>query len=315
MLNDLFNLHLFLNVAQCKSFSTAAKHFQLSPASVSQRIARLESELEVRLFQRTTRSVQLTEEGRVFFEQAARGLSILDHGVDLLKGIRGGAEGRMRITCCGAFGRHVLIPLIGRFLSSNPRIRIELSYSDPDDDMIKGGYDVAIRPRQSSCRNFISRQIYRTPLILVASPRYLAKKGTPHTPQDLAGHDWIRVVAHGTESAQHIDLVKIGDDGEPLAPPVRVEHASCPISIRQDMDCVEVGLCDLGISVLSPRTAAPMLQSGDLARVLPEYRLQRYSEYFIEYPHRDFLPYRTRAFVEFMVDMYRQSPTLVVDGL
>jgi DNA-binding transcriptional LysR family regulator len=191
-MNDkLSTLQLFVRVAHTSSFTKAGRELGLSQPSASRRISELEQEVGVALFVRSTRAVTLTEAGTDYLTRVEAILSALneaDHAV------RGTSElrGHLRVALSTSFGVREIIPRIGRFMSAHPALHVDLRMADDRQDLIVEGVDVAFRFGQLKDSNATATMLGRCPRMLVASPHYLADKGIPVEPGDLADHSFIK---------------------------------------------------------------------------------------------------------------------------
>ncbi|NAW66133.1 LysR family transcriptional regulator [Photobacterium halotolerans] len=184
-------LEIFLAVVDSGGFSAAASQLDLQVAKVSRAIARLEAELGVSLLTRTTRRVELTEEGRFFAEHIRNGLSQISDAEEKLRGLKGQPAGRLRVDSASPFILHQLVPHIAEFRAQYPDIDIELISSESIIDLIEKRTDLAIRIGELKDSNLHAKFLGRSALRIVASPAYLATFGTPQTAADLAQHQCI----------------------------------------------------------------------------------------------------------------------------
>lgn len=313
----LRNLQLFVQVANHKSFSGAAKHSGLTPSAVSQRIAALEKELETRLFFRTTRQIQLTAEGELLFAKAQHALDTITEATDILKDSRVEPTGSIRIHTMVHFGRENLIPMLAEFLENHPKVSLEITFSDPSVDPGEEGFDVYVTGLTPRRANYVSKRLCRLPVILVASPSYLARSGVPKSLSDLARHTWIRISPPHT-SVLPIELVatntKVGRGGgmSPKRIVLKDLHSRCAVVGHVDA-AINAALSGIGITAMTTATALPLLQSGSLRAVMPQYRHNTYLDVFVEFPHRQYTPRKVRALIDFLVEKVARSPELSGD--
>ncbi len=180
----------FVAVAEHHSFTKAAAALSVTPAAVSQSVARLEEELDTKLLDRTTRSVELTGEGRLYLEYCRAALSEIQTGRDVVEQSRQATEGEIVVALPYILGDFVLEAL-PTFLERYPRLKVRLAFSDRISRLVEEHIDVAIRIGQLSDSTAISKKLGDTQWILLASPEYLARRGTPKSPTDLGDHDCI----------------------------------------------------------------------------------------------------------------------------
>ncbi|KQW82006.1 LysR family transcriptional regulator [Brevundimonas sp. Root1279] len=181
-------MEIFAAIAQAGSFSAAGRTLGLTPSAVSRAVARIEARLGVRLVIRTTRALTLTAEGQAYLQGARRILTDLDD-VERAIADQGAPRGRLRVSAALAHGRMCITPLIGPFVARYPHILVDLSLSDGIADIAGGQADVAIRFGPLADSGLMARKVGETGRSIVASPAYLARMGTPRTPEDLHGHN------------------------------------------------------------------------------------------------------------------------------
>jgi DNA-binding transcriptional LysR family regulator len=282
-----------IQTAESGSFSSAAHVLGLTPAAVSKNVATLEAHLNVRLFNRTTRRLALTEEGRAFVIQARVGIAALeDASAVATKGAR--PEGLVRLNCSVGFGRRYVLPLLPAFFKAQPSVRVELNLDDNQVDLIKSGFDVGIRGGSQPPEGMVSRKICDIPAILVASPRYLKEHGTPHSQKDLATHKLIRVkFLNGRMSPW---LFKMGN-----AKGLTAHDAVARLIVSDPEVVLDAALLHMGIARVGKHHAHNALKRGDLVEVLPRLHAGGQASMALFYPHRAFLAPRVRVLVDFLL--------------
>lgn len=308
-MRELRNIVIFAEVANCGSFSQAAKNLGLTPSAISMSIQKLESILGTRLLNRTTRQLQLTPEGAAFLEPAQQGLNKIDEAIDLFDKNRTVLGGALAVSMVTAFGRSVILPILSEFIAENPDIQLDLRFNDQMPDLIKEHLDVGMRYGEPNQISYTGRFLCSPALVLVASPDYLAKKGIPSVPRDLYDHDVINV----RMSDGHQWPWKIGPriDGDHTAVD-EDEIVEFPANGKLTVSDHFGGLTDmakagLGITMLQATSAIPYLANGDLKIILPDYDVQstEAGKIYILYPNRKYLPARVRSFIDFLL-MVRQ---------
>jgi DNA-binding transcriptional LysR family regulator len=190
MSDRLRELTAFVRAGETGSFSRVARELGVSQPSISRMVASLEARLGVKLLLRTTRHVAPTDAGRVFLERARQILGDLDNAENAARGADG-LRGTLRVALSGAFGIREVIPRLPGFAEQHPKLGIELLVSDRTEDLIAEGADMALRLGPLTDSGFGARLLGKAPRLAVASPAYLARRGTPQTPADLATHDCI----------------------------------------------------------------------------------------------------------------------------
>lgn len=191
-MSDLISqIKTFARVVEAGSFSSVAAEQNSSQPTISRQVAALEEHLGCRLFHRTTRSLSLTDDGHIFYQHALQSLESLKLAEDAVGKRKGKPSGTLRMSCAVVFGRLHIIPRLAQFMANNPNVAVDLRMNDQFSDLIEEGIDLSIRVGEVTDPNMVSRQIGTTRRIVVASKTYLAKAGTPQTPNDLRRHQCI----------------------------------------------------------------------------------------------------------------------------
>ncbi|MFD2645261.1 LysR family transcriptional regulator [Pseudomonas japonica] len=197
-------LQVFVSVIECGSISAAAEQGGQTPSAISRTLSRLESKLGTTLINRTTRRMDLTEEGRFFFERAKAILQQMDELEDHLSRHQQTPSGRLRINAALPFMLHAIVPWVAEFRALYPQIQLELNTNDLIIDLLEQSTDVAIRIGDLADSSLHARSLGCSPLNLLASPQYLARHGTPRRVEDLAGHTLLGFTQ--TETLNHWPL-------------------------------------------------------------------------------------------------------------
>lgn len=287
---ELPDLFLFVRAISTGSLSAAGRSLKISPAVASKRLARLEQTLGVRLVQRSSRRLSLTEEGAAYYERVAPLLNQLEEAGAAAAGGRAEVQGTLRVTATNAFGRRWLGPLAAEFCRAHPRATVNLYLSDEVEDLLAGGLDLAVRigqPQDSAC---IARRVASNRLLLVASPAYLKKHGTPRRPADLARHRCIPLLRPGRDTAAWRFR---GDDG-PLALSI-----GGPLGTNSGELAHDWAARGEGITRKSVWDVADDLVAGRLVTVLDDC-IDEPADIHVLYPSRQFVPPRVRRFIEFL---------------
>ncbi len=292
----------FVTAAKQGSFTQAARMLDLSPQAVAASIARLETALDVRLFNRTTRSIALTEEGSAFLARAEVGLAALEDAAQSVRDKESAPSGLVRVTCGSAFGRRYLLPMLPSFYKKYPQVRLDLSLDDRKVDLVRDGYDVAIRGGAIADSSLITRRICMLSGVMVASPNYLKKFGTPSTPDDLHQH---RIIALRFASGLAVPWT-LKAKGK-----LTTFDPASPVLTLSDTEAVgDAAVAGLGISRVSLHFAWPHLQAGRLKAVLNAYNDPGTREMVIHYPHREHVAPRIKAFIDHTLELLQNDPTL-----
>lgn len=302
-MKNLQGLVSFIEAAQAGSFTAAAQRLDLTPAAVSKNVARLEGELQVRLFQRTTRRLTLTPEGEVFLASASPALAGLDAAVGAITQRSEEPVGRVRISVGIAFGRRFVLPLLPQLLATHPRLELELSLDNRPVDLVAEGFDIGVRGGILRDASWVARRVCKLPLVLVASPEYLARHGVPATPLALARHQLLGVrFANGKQASWHFR--KPGGRGQQAIEPAARLWCSDPEAL------VDLALAGEGICQSALHHVLGHLASGRLQRVLADVHLTDELEVVLHYPHRRFLSPRVRVVVDALLAHLRAQPDL-----
>ena len=275
----------FASAVEAGSFSAAARTLGTSPSAVSKGVARLEQRFGVRLFQRSTRVLSLTQEGAAYYERVAPLLRALDEASDVMQPA-GIAQGVLRITAPGDLGRILLEPVVGKFLPRHPELKLEMSLGDRHVDLIREGYDIAIRAGQVADSDLTARRLADLPLVLVASPGYLARRGTPDSIEALYSHAHVRYMLGG--KAFSIRFA----DGTVLNP-AGVFDTDNSVALRI------AALGDLGIVQILRLFVQDDIDAGRLVPVLPSQPLPLVTVSALHAFGRQ-APARARLFIEFL---------------
>lgn len=290
-MNPFLEMQVFSAVAEAGSFVRAAESLDLSKAAVSRHVAALETRLGVRLLNRTTRRLSLTEEGEIFLSRARELLGGLEEAESELRLRSGAARGVLRINAPVTFGILHLAPLWGAFRVRHPQVRLDLTLSDRVVDLVEEGYDVAIRIAELPDSTLVSKRLASTRIVVCASPRYLEAHGRPEHPSELAQH---AVIAYRYWSG--------GDAWQFNGPEGRVSVRTKPIMQTNSGDtCRAMALDHQGVILQPGFLVAPDLAAGTLVELLPEFRVKTLGIYAV-YPSRRHVSPKVRALVDFLVE-------------
>ncbi len=280
---------VFAAVVEAKSFTAAARRLDLPKSAVSRRVSELEDALGVRLLQRTTRSLHLTEAGVAYYERMRRVLEAFGDANDAARALQGNPSGVIRITAPADFAARVLPGLLARFLVEYPEVRIDLALTNRRVDMVAEGFDIAFRFGKLEDSSLVARKIDIGGLSIVASPRYLAQHGTPRRVADLAHHE---VIVFRVPSADSWTLE--GPNGRET---VRVAGRLS----ADDLNFVrEAALRGLGLALAPAFLVAGDIERKALTHVLPKFSVPG-GEFHIVYPSARLLPRRLSLLIDFLL--------------
>jgi DNA-binding transcriptional LysR family regulator len=278
-------------VVEAGNFARAGEAVGLTASGVSRSIARLESHIGVRLFNRTPRAVTLTHEGQRFYAQASPMLAGLEEAAADAAGAAASTRGRLRVNIDPWFARTILAPRLPNFLAAHPELSLELFVRDALGDMIGEGFDIAIRFGEPEPSTLIARKLLDTPILTFAAPAYLERNGYPQKPRDLERHecllfrDPVSGRAFPWEFRRGNKVVAVKVHGRLMLNDLAAKLAAC-VAGQGIAQTFAFGLDDL-------------LTKGGLVQVLPDWAGERYPLYSY-YPSRHLPPARVRAFLDFV---------------
>jgi LysR family transcriptional regulator, transcriptional activator for dmlA len=291
----------FVRTVAAGSFAGAARELGVSAVAVSKNVERLEQRLGVRLLQRSTRKLSLTEEGRLFYDHCSAPLRELESAQAAVKASGRSPTGILRVTSISPFGRTYLLPLLPEFSAHYPQIVVQLDLQDAVSDMIAEGYDVGIRAGQMRDASMVAREIAPLHFVVCGAPLYLAKHGIPRKPADLAGHNCLRLWSSG-RATRPVNWV-LGPD--------RSGFAVSGNFVANDIGAVvTAALNGQGLAYAPLPLVLPLFRSGGLVPVLPDW-IAGPAHLFMHYPNRKQLPLRVTSFVKFMLERFRRNSDLV----
>ncbi|MDJ1157917.1 LysR family transcriptional regulator [Chelatococcus sp. SYSU_G07232] len=293
-MDHLGDLDVFARVVTAKGMSAAGRELGLSPAVISKRIRRLEERLGVRLLQRTTRQIALTEAGQGFYERVVSILASVEEAEAWVARGSAMARGVLRVSAPTSFGRMHIAPHLKGFLDAHPAVTVDLVLSDAFVDVVGDNFDLAVRIADLADSSLVAKRLAPNHRLLCATPGYLAKRGVPKTIEDLARHT---LIAHNTD---HWRL-----EGPSGPETVRIE---APLRTNSSEVVREAVLAGIGIALRSTWDIGPELQAGRLAVVLPGYGGSRRLGVYAVYPSRRHLEQKVRAFVDFLAALYGPTP-------
>lgn len=293
----------FVEAANAGSFAGAARQLGISAAAVSKNIAGLEQTLGVRLMNRTTRTLSLTEEGVSFLRHARTALDALDTAVDTVVTQKMEISGHVRISTSATFGCEQLLPALPELNIRYPSLSIEVDFDDRVVDLIHDGYDLAIRGGRILDSSLISRPVCRLNTILVASPDYLYTHGIPKSPDELKQH---KLIARRFLGGKVSPWGFKGKDGSLIA--IDPEPAVLTLSAPEAQ--IQAACLGLGIAQIGVYHALKYLKSGQLKVVLLDQHDPGHYEMVIQYPHRGLIAPRVKVTVDYLLATFQQSESL-----
>jgi DNA-binding transcriptional LysR family regulator len=293
----------FVQTAREGSFVAAAKVLDITAVAVSRNVARLETQLGVRLFARTTRKLSLTAEGAALLVQCQGPLEQLELAFQASRDAMDTPSGRVRVTAVSPFARTYLMPMLGEFHARYPQVELDIELSEQVSDLVAERFDVGIRVGQLRDSSFVARPLGPLKLVLCGSPAYLAAAGVPQLAADLSRHRGLSLTLAGAGSAFPWWLQVPGGISEMAV--------TGPLRCNDFLALAEACCAGLGLAQLPLVVALPALRAGRLKVVLPALAPAGL-QLFMHYPDRQ-LPARVRVFVEFVARLMRSHPDLDTD--
>jgi DNA-binding transcriptional LysR family regulator len=286
----LEQLSAFVEVARRQSFAQAARQLDCHVSAISRAVAALEGRLGVRLLQRTTRRVTLSDAGRDYFKRCETLLAELDGADAEVRERAASLRGTLRVSAATGAGQALIAPLVPEFLAAHPLMTLDLHLTNRYVDLIEEGYDLALRVGTLAADSrLVVRRIAPTRRVLLASPAYLAQRGSPRIPSQLREHACL-VLEIGTRASRWELQRRKTQVAIDVTGPLHSNNAF-----------VLLGACraGTGIGLLPASVASPDIDSGALRRVLPSWSSTEQGIYAV-YPSARFIPAKVRAFVEFI---------------
>ncbi|EDM67128.1 transcriptional regulator, LysR family [Moritella sp. PE36] len=290
-MDTLDGIKTVIAVVETGSFTAASERLAMSKALVSKYVAEVEAQLGVRLFNRSTRRLALTEAGQRYYDSALPLLGEFSELVDNVTGEQTSPRGNLRISTSVTFGDTMLSPKLAAFLARFPDIKVDLQLTDRMIDMLEEAVDVVIRIGSVDDSSLIARKIADFPLTLCASPQYLATHGHPRKPQDINQHNCI------------IDSnFRIGKQWPVIDSNGKTEIISVKsnVAVNSPRAVKAMAISGGGIALIPHFIIKDALESGILEEVLPGYSTLTFGMFAI-YPHRRYLPKTSRCFIDFLI--------------
>jgi len=289
----LGSVELFCLAAESGSFKAAAASAGVTPPAVSRSISRLEQRLKVRLFERSTRQIRLTDEGKLYLARCRSGLDLIADAAAQLSGKQASPSGIVRISMPTGWGHFRVLPLLPLFREQYPEVQLSIELSNRNVDLVGQGVDMAIRSRRLPDSTLVARPLGDEELVLVASPAYLARRGTPATVSGLAMHDCIVGDLPSTGQPMPWTLCDKGTEIEFTPPP-------CYRCSGDLLGIMSLALQGAGITQLYRFFVQRYLDSGDLVELLPSAGGAR-RPFSLVYPQSRHQPLRARVLVDFLL--------------
>lgn len=288
---------MFAAVMETGSFTRAARRSGTTSGQASKLVSRLEAELGVRLLNRTTRAVSATEAGRAYYERLRPLLEeyeVLDQSV---RNVAGTPRGRLRLTAPLTFGVRQLAPVLNEFAGRFEAIELDVDFSDRTVRIVEDGYDLAIRIGQPADSSLIARRLGDMRIVLIASPGYLASRGEPAQPAEIAEHDCI--IDTNFREPNRWPIRSAGGAGS-VAVQGRLRYSNSEL-------CLSAAVAGLGIACVPSFVAAEAVRAGKVRRILADAEPDPYG-LFALYPHSRHLAAKVRVLVDLLIERFHGVP-------
>ena len=296
-MDHLAGMAVFAKVVEARSFTAAAEQLGLSKSAVSKQISRLEDRLGIRLLNRTTRRLSLTEAGAAYYERCARIVAEAEAADLAITHLQSEPRGVLQVNAPMSFGIAHVAPAIPDFLERYPELRVDMTLNDRVVDLVDEGFDVAIRIGALADSSLIARRLAESRMVAVAAPGYLQRHGAPDRPEDLERHNCLSYSYTPQERQWRFET----------------EAGPRPVTVRGSFqanngDAIRAAaVAGLGIAVLPSFIVGPDIRSGLLTTVLRDH-LSSTTVVHAVYPHSRHLTVKVRAFVDFLADRFGPSP-------
>lgn len=297
-MDEINAISVFVRVAEARSFVGAAARLGISPSAASKSLTRLEQRLGVRLLNRTTRSVSLTDDGLAFFESCRNGLRQLEDAETALTRGHSQPRGRLRVLMPPGFGRVVLVPVLAKFAELHPALIVDVEFTSRPTDLADEGIDVVIRTGDPGDRRLISRKLCDIRYVAVASPDYIARCGEPATPADLATH---RCLGYHIPQTHRYRDWSFAASGHPL-----VRRVSGNLNMNDGAALMDAAVAGAGIAMAATFLVAAPVQRGELRLVLRDY-VSPGPPVCAAYLRGHHVSNRIRTFIDFLLSQVPQS--------
>lgn len=293
------NLEAFVRSAEAGSFSAAARGLGLTPAAVSKNVATLEANLGVRLFQRSTRRLTLTEAGERFLQSVRGGLDTIQAAIADVTTQQGEPAGVLKVSLAPAFGLDYILPLLPEFLATYPAVMPDWHFDNRPVDLVAEGFDAAIGGGFELTPGVVARKLAPVHVIAVAAPAYMEGKAPPASPADLGR--FAGIAMRSAQSGRIRAWSMRNADG------VEVDAALAPQLVLNDPDAISrSAVMGLGVALLAMPHALAHLESGALVRLLPDWHADA-GPILLYFASQKLLPAKTRVFVDFIIQQFRQQ--------
>lgn len=296
-MNEMMAIRALIHAVERGSLAEAAHRMGVSASTVSRHLDTLEEALNVRLLNRSTRTVGLTEAGRLFLAYARASLDQFEQGRHAIAASQTEVKGLLRVHMLTSVANHNVAPALPAFLEAHPQLVLEITLTDERADLIAEGIDVAVWIGELADSNMVARKLRPSQRMIVGTPGYFARAGRPQHPHDLLRHNCLRF------QNPHRKLWRFQKNGEEIeiAVPSNLQANSGPLLLS----CALKGL---GVAMLHESTVRSSIQSGRLEAVLTDWEMaqtERDSSLYAIYPHNKSMSPKVRVFIDFLIQIFR----------
>ncbi|HED33859.1 MAG TPA: LysR family transcriptional regulator [Gammaproteobacteria bacterium] len=282
-------MSIFFHVVDAGGFSAAARRINMAKSAVSRHISELEKQLGVKLLNRTTRQLSMTESGEIYFQACSSVVAQATEVSNKIRGLTGEVSGTIKISCPTALATDYLTPVLKSFSNQYSQLKIDLSVDDQVVNMVDEGIDIAVRVGWLENSNLIARKIAELSRRIYVAREYIEQNGLPDSPEQLINHEWVIFTLLPTP--YRLVLRKQGRE--------QVVRIDGRFRTNNILTLKSLILEAAGIGVLSEFLVKDEIENGDLVHVLPEYSIDKAGIYVV-YPNRDYLPLRSRLLIDYL---------------
>jgi DNA-binding transcriptional LysR family regulator len=296
-MQDLNDMVTFARVVDAKGFSEAARRMGASKSRVSKAIARLEDSLGVRLLNRSTRGLSVTEIGAAFYEHCARVADEATQAAELASQLQSEPQGVLKVSAPVAFGRLHVAPALVEYLARFPKLSLDMDITDRIVDLVDEGYDVGIRIAREPSLHLVAHELAPVRRVVCATPDYFERRGVPTSPDDLQRHNCLHYTQFGARAEWRLQ----SPQGQIVVP------VTGSLRINDDDTLAQAVMGGLGIALLPTFIIGAELRAGRLQAVLTEYVPLERRIYAVHLPNRR-LPIKVRLFIDFLRARFGHEP-------
>lgn len=298
-MDEMTAIRAFVHAVERGTLSDTAKHMGLSVSTVSRHLNALEESLKVRLLNRSTRHIGLTEAGRQFYEHAHAMLDRYEQGRQAVAATQTEVKGVLRVHMLTAVAHHNVAPALPAFLKAHPELVLDITLTDERADLIAESIDVAVWIGELADSNMIARKLRPSQRMIVGTPAYFAEHGVPLHPRDLYRHNCLRY----RNPRRNVWRFQRDNEALEIVVPSNLQANSGPLLLN-------CALQSLGLAMLHETTVRAAIQSGQLRAVLTDWSMaqtERESSLYAVYPHSRSMSPKVRAFIDFLVQLFRDD--------